>query len=271
MPDFQSFWLLCFGCDVCKTTEHWCCIFQSHDPSPSEGGGCPFKHFDENNLTRVLASEALPAAAVHTVINTASAGDCSGACCLLLAEKQKKIFKLKSTSQRTHCGGSCEVRCEGKTQPVGQCDGCSLTRDCGVTMDNVSEKESILCRGSKRLRDDCEDPSNGRSRGIQFSDSPYKDLTSEGEWSMARKRRRLIDDRCRTDEILTADQIQGATSAGEVNWRKVHSEANPTRSDANLRGVEALALEQVRNFMHKPIDFYRSYTALLEGLSLSNK
>ena len=66
-------------------------VFQNSDQSPLESGGCPFKHFDKENLTKLLQSEPISPVAVENIVTLATEGNCSVACYKLYKEKERRI------------------------------------------------------------------------------------------------------------------------------------------------------------------------------------
>ena len=57
-----------------------------------ESGGCPFKHFDRENLTKLLKGEALSADAIETVLTMVEEKDWSFACSTVYEEKKKQVL-----------------------------------------------------------------------------------------------------------------------------------------------------------------------------------
>ena len=96
-----------------------------------ESGGCPFKHFDRENLTKLLKGEALSADAVETVLTLVEEKDWSFACSQVYEEKKKQV--LHQTDQVA----------------VFQ----SIKSKCGSKRDSKDvESETLSENGRKRLK-----------------------------------------------------------------------------------------------------------------------
>lgn len=78
-------------------------IFQSNSPSLLESGGCPFKHFDKENLTKLLRSESISDVAMETILSLATDGDWSFACLELYREKKRCISSQTESAKLNDC------------------------------------------------------------------------------------------------------------------------------------------------------------------------
>ena len=259
-------------------------LFQASDPNPLESGGCPFKHFDAENLETLLRSQFLSLESREAILSTAGENRWSHACCLLFEHRKRRLIHRNSDSSGVNGGIP-----NKENARIGEVESTVTAVHQGT--------ETMVCaeQRKKRPREDDSAASEENSRCITFSDSPYKDL--EQASVLLRKDTNIVKGLWKDQLSATCDVVPGkkrktngdveGLEAGMKTPRttkssQVDSAAN-VEEVGSVKGVGPGILEECAEqnrttrespfcrpdktgFFYKPVDFYRSYKTLVRGL-----
>ena len=246
--------------------------FQSRDVSPCQEGGCPFKHFDPEHLQAKLKSENISDGGREDILMLCMVGEYSSACWKYLMLRIKQSFHesarmksvLESADVQHHSQKEC---CESDSSHSEQCSKCDM--NCAKTCDAKSYSENaavhLLANSNTVLLGRVTKKSRKRLQPISL-DTDHRCIDDRGhidhrcEGSVQSEQSYNIGKPCTCGHFQPL-QVENSTV---MSSSKSFDDSNNSR-DSCKKGTESLK-ELNYSCIHKPLDYYRTYNQLLNGL-----